>query len=81
MHIGRDRGLGQPENRAELRARGVDGDPIGGSHQGQRHARRVNMHAASNRPDTRLHPIEQSSASSFPCTVGAVHTCPGFVEG
>ena len=29
------------ENRAELRARGVDGDPIGGSHQGQRHARRV----------------------------------------
>jgi hypothetical protein len=49
------------------RGRGVDGDPIRGSHQAS------GMHAASNRPDTCLHPIEQS-ASFFPCGVGAVHT-------
>jgi hypothetical protein len=36
-------------------------------------SRASGMHAASNRPDTCLHPIEQS-ASFFPCGVGAVHT-------
>ena len=51
MHIGRDRGLGQPENRAELRARGVDGDPIRGSHQGQRHARRAKQAGHMSAPD------------------------------
>ena len=51
MYIGRDRGLGKPENRAELRARGVDGAPVCGSHQGLRHARRVKQAGHMSAPD------------------------------
>lgn len=70
MRIGRDRRSGEPGSGAGQQVRGVDRDPIGGSHQGQRPCAPRQQAGHMTAPDR-----DRISAES-PCAAGAVHTCP-----